>query len=193
MISAKSARRPMLAGALMLITALAVSSRPAGSASEINVASKTDPIVVIGTTKGPIKVVVFKKEAPATSANFLDLVQRHFYDGLVFHRYVDKFVIQGGDPTGTGGGNFVDPQTHKDRLVKLEKKPNLQHNAAGVLAMARTSDPDSASCQFYITLAPATFLDNPPGYAVFGKVVDGLDNAMKLRKGDKMTKVTIQK
>ena len=193
MISAKSARRPMLAGALTLITALAVSSSPVGAASEINVASKTDPIVIIGTTKGPIKVVVFKKEAPVTSANFLDLVQRHFYDGLGFHRYVKDFVIQGGDPTGSGGGNFVDPQTHKDRHVKLEKKPNLQHNAAGVLAMARTQDPDSASCQFYITLAPANFLDNPPGYAVFGKVVEGLDNALKLRQGDKMTKVTLQK
>ena len=193
MTSAKKALGPVLGGALMLITALSFSNGSVNAASEINVAAKTDPIVVIDTTKGPIKVVVFKKEAPVTSANFLDLVQRHFYDGLSFHRYVDGFVIQGGDPSGTGGGNFIDPQTHKERHVKLEKKATLQHNAAGVLAMARTQDPDSASCQFYFTLAPATFLDNPPGYAVFGKVIEGMPNVMKLRRGDKMTKVTVQK
>jgi cyclophilin family peptidyl-prolyl cis-trans isomerase len=151
-----------------------------------------DPVVLIETTKGPIKVKVFKKEAPITSNNFLDLVGRHFYDGLTFHRYEPGFVIQGGDPTGTGSGNFKDPKTHQDRLIKLEKVPTLKHDAPGMVAMARTSEPNSASCQFYITLKATPFLDEPPGYAVFGKVVDGMDNVMKLRAGDKMTKVKIE-
>lgn len=155
-------------------------------------AADTDPIVLMKTTKGDIKIKIFKNEAPITSDNFLDLVHRHFYDGLTFHRYEPGFVIQGGDPTGTGGGNFVDPQTHQERHIKLEKVPSLRHDAAGMLAMARTDDPNSASCQFYFTLKPATFLDNPPGYAVFGKVVSGMDVVQALRKGDKMTQVSVE-
>ena len=152
----------------------------------------TDPIVLMKTNKGDIKIKIFKNEAPITSDNFLDLVNRHFYDGLTFHRYEPGFVVQGGDPQGTGGGNFVDPKTHQERHIKLEKIPSLKHDAAGMVAMARTNDPNSASCQFYFTLAPATFLDTPPGYAVFGKVVDGMDVVMQLRKGDKMTKVSVE-
>jgi peptidyl-prolyl cis-trans isomerase B (cyclophilin B) len=71
----------------------------------------------------------------------------------------------------------------------LEVKPSLKHDQAGVVAMARANDPNSASCQFYITLAPASFLDM--NYAVFGKVIDGLQVVSQLRKGDKMTKVTL--
>ncbi len=175
------------AGAALLI----VSSSEALGATFVP--AKEDPIVLMQTTKGPIKVQIYKVEAPITSNNFLDLVNRHFYDGLTFHRYEPGFVIQGGDPTGTGGGNFTDPKTKKDRCIALEKKDFLRHDAAGVIAMARTNDPNSASCQFYFTLAAADFLDNPPGYAVFGKVVDGLPNVMKLRKGDKMTKVSVEK
>ena len=151
-----------------------------------------NPIVVIETNKGTIKIEVFKNEAPITSENFLDLVNRGFYNGLTFHRYEPNFVIQGGDPKGDGTGGFVDPATSKERRITLEKKPNLKHDQAGIVAMARSSNPDSASCQFYITLAPASFLDNPPGYAVFGKVVDGLPVALSLRKGDTMTKVSAE-
>ena len=150
-----------------------------------------DPIVSIETTKGLIKVEVFKTDAPITAENFLDLVNKGFYNGLSFHRYEPGFVIQGGCPDGNGTGDYKDPATGKKRTIQLEKKPNLKHNEAGMLAMARSNDPNSASCQYYITLAPAGFLDNPPGYAVFGKVVEGLDNALALRKGDKMTKVSV--
>ncbi|MBU6450826.1 MAG: peptidylprolyl isomerase [Cyanobacteria bacterium REEB67] len=148
-----------------------------------------NPIVEFDTNKGVIKAIIYKRQAPLTSANFLDLVNRNFYNGLTFHRYEPGFCIQGGDPEGTGTGNFIDPVTHKIRYLKLEKKAELTHDSAGMLAMARTNDPDTASCQFYFTLAPATFLDNPPGYAVFGKVIEGLDVVMSLRKGDKMTRV----
>jgi peptidyl-prolyl cis-trans isomerase B (cyclophilin B) len=162
------------------------------NAASIAATESGDPVVLLDTTKGPIKIRVFQKDAPITSNNFLDLVKRGFYNGLTFHRYEPGFVIQGGDPDGNGSGNFVDPQTKKTRHIPLEKKPNLKHDKAGMVAMARTNDPNSASCQFYITLAAADFLDNPPGYAVFGQVVEGLPNALKLRAGDKMKKVTLQ-
>lgn len=182
-----------LASALVVASATTLIS-PLFANAEQTVENKADyPTVVMQTNKGTIKIKVFKKDAPITSNNFLDLVQRGFYNGLTFHRYVPGFVIQGGDPTGTGSGNFVDPKTKKDRLIKLEKVAQLKHDSAGTVAMARTSDPDSASCQFYITLNACTNLDEPPGYAVFGKVTEGLDVVKKLRVGDKMTKVTVDK
>jgi len=150
-----------------------------------------DPVVVMETTKGTIKIKVFTGEAPITANNFVDLVQRGFYNGLKFHRYEPGFVIQGGDPNGNGTGGFVDPSTHQERTIPLEKKPGLRHDSKGVVAMARSSNPNSASSQFYITLGPASFLDDPPGYAVFGKVVDGMPVVEELRAGDKMTKVAV--
>lgn len=151
-----------------------------------------DPIVVMDTTKGTIKVEIYKKEAPKTAENFLDLVQRGFYNGLTFHRYEPGFCIQGGDPKGTGTGGFIDSATGRERTIPLEvdaANPHLRHDAAGVLAMARSNDPNSASSQFYFTLGPASFLDG--NYAVFGRVTDGLDVVKALRKGDKMTKVAV--
>lgn len=150
-----------------------------------------NPIVVMDTTKGQIKMEIFQAEAPITSENFLDLVNKGFYNNLSFHRYEPGFVIQGGCPQGSGMGNYKDPATGKTRHIQLEKKPNLKHDAAGVVAMARAPEPNSASCQFYITLDKAGFLDNPPGYAVFGKVTEGLENVMKLRAGDKMNSVQV--
>ncbi|MBS2005847.1 MAG: peptidylprolyl isomerase [Cyanobacteria bacterium SZAS TMP-1] len=175
---------------LVVMGAGALTSTPAQAAKE---KKSEDPIVEMDTTKGVIKVVIYQHDAPITANNFLDLVNRKFYDGLTFHRYEPGFCIQGGDPNGTGTGNFVDPKTGQTRYIRLEKKPNLVHDQAGMLAMARTSDPDTASCQFYFTLDPATFLDKPPGYAVFGKCIEGLDVVKSLRKGDKMTKVFIVK
>ena len=139
---------------------------------------------VLDTSKGIIKIELYEDLAPITAANFIDLVGRGFYNGLSFHRYEPGFVIQGGDPVGNGTGDFQDPGTGKKRTIPLEVTPKLKHDAAGVVAMARGTDRDSASCQFYITLAPATFLD--PNYAVFGRVTEGLPAALQLRKGDKM-------
>jgi len=139
------------------------------------------------TTKGTIKIELYPAAAPKTVDNFLDLVNRGFYNGLTFHRYEPGFVIQGGDPKGTGHGGFIDPTTNKERRIELEVSKNLKHDA-GVIAMARANDPNSASSQFYFTLAAASFLDMQ--YAVFGKVIEGLDAVQQLRGGDKMTKVT---
>lgn len=148
-----------------------------------------EPIVTMETSKGTIKMMLYKKDAPITSGNFIDLVQKGFYNGLTFHRYEPGFVIQGGDPKGDGTGGYTDPKTHQERRIPLEVKANLLHSGPGMLAMARSSDPNSASSQFYITLAPATPLDGK--YAVFGKVTEGLDVAMALRRGDKIVKATV--
>ncbi len=148
-----------------------------------------NPVVEMDTTKGVIKVEIFQEDAPITSNNFLDLVERGFYNGVVFHRYEPGFCIQGGDPTGTGKSGFIDPATKRERTIQLEVSPKLKHSEAGMIAMARTPDPNSASSQFYFTLGPASFLDGQ--YAVFGKVIDGLSVVNELRKGDKMNKVFV--
>ncbi len=148
-----------------------------------------DPVVELETSKGKIKIQVLLNDAPITAGNFLDLVGREFYNGLTFHRYEPGFVIQGGCPKGTGTGGFTDPQTGRERTIALEVKPGLKHDAAGIVAMARSNNPNSASSQFYITLGAASFLDMQ--YAVFGKVVEGLDVARQLRADDRMIKVTI--
>jgi cyclophilin family peptidyl-prolyl cis-trans isomerase len=137
---------------------------------------------VLETTKGTIRVELDEEHAPATAANFIELAERGFYDGLTFHRHVPGFVIQGGDPSGNGTGG-------SGKQIKLETTGVNKHTSAGTIAMARSQHPDSASSQFYFTLASAPHLDG--SYATFGKVTDGLDAVMSLREGDRMTKVTI--
>ena len=139
------------------------------------------------TTKGVIVAQLAEDDAPITTANFIALAESGFYNGLTFHRYAPGFVIQGGDPDGNGTGG-------SGKNIKGEFNNNGvpnpgRHDAAGVLAMARSGNPDSASSQFYFTLAPAPHLDS--GYAVFGKVTSGLDAVLALRQGDKMNTVTI--
>ncbi len=137
---------------------------------------------IIETTKGTIKFELYEDLAPITTANFVELAEKNFYDGLKFHRYEPGFVIQGGCPYGTGTGS-------SDKKIPLEVSPNLKHGEAGAVAMARSSDPNSASCQFYITLGQAAFLDG--NYAVFGRVTEGMDAVKTIRAGDVMNKVTI--
>jgi cyclophilin family peptidyl-prolyl cis-trans isomerase len=145
--------------------------------------------VKIVTNKGELTAELYEDKAPITAGNFLDLVSRGFYDGLSFHRYEPGFVIQGGDPKGNGAGGFIDPQTGRERRIKLEVSRDLKHGDAGALSMARTNSPDTASSQFYITLGPAAFLDMQ--YAVFGRVVEGMDTVKSLRAGDKIQSAII--
>lgn len=146
--------------------------------------------VLIDTEKGPIKIKLFVKEAPITSENFIDLVKKGFYDGTIFHRVIDNFVIQGGDPLGDGTGNYIDAKTGKPRFISLEANTGLKFDKVGRVGMARTSDPNSASCQFFIALQPLPSLDaggvDPNGYAVFGQVTeDTLDTIKKIAKDSK--------
>ncbi|MCX6807444.1 MAG: peptidylprolyl isomerase [Patescibacteria group bacterium] len=157
-------------------------------------AGTSNPIVMLETTQGQIEVEINTKLTPQTAANFLELVHKGFYNGLKFHRYVPDFVIQGGDPLGDGtGGSGKEIQLEipcADGTAIIgettECKPALPHNA-GVIAMARSMSPNSASSQFYFTLASQPSLDGK--YAVFGKVVKGLDVVQKLRQGDAMNNV----
>lgn len=139
--------------------------------------------VVLETDKGVIKFVLYEDLAPITTGNFVELAGKNFYDGLTFHRVESGFVIQGGCPQGTGMGG-------SGKHIPLEVTPNLKHGEAGAVAMARSSDPNSASSQFYITLGPAGFLDG--NYAVFGRVTEGLDVVRQIRKGDVMKRVYVE-
>lgn len=156
------------------------------AASSIGAAQSSDPemgrTVVIEMEKGTIKFALYEADAPITTANFVELAERGFYDGLTFHRVVPGFVAQGGDPRGDGTGQ-------SEKSIKLEVSPKLKHDDAGVVAMARRQDPNSATCQFYITLAPTPHLDM--GYAVFGRVIDGIDVVKNIRQGDVMKSVRV--
>jgi len=129
---------------------------------------------------GEIHIEFFPADAPKTVENFVTLAKKGFYDGLAFHRVEPGFVVQGGDPNGNGTGGPG---------YKIKAEFNKQPHVRGVVAMARSQDPDSAGSQFYITLAPANFLDGK--YTVFGKVTSGMDVVDKIQKGDKMKSVKI--
>ena len=137
--------------------------------------------VTIETDKGTIKAELYVTKAPITTKNFIDLANSGFYNGLTFHRVEPDFVVQGGDPNGDGTGG-------SGKSIPLEINSELRH-VKGALGMARTNDPNSATSQFYITLSATPFLDD--SYAVFGKVVSGMDVVGKIKAGDKMNKVTI--
>ena len=113
---------------------------------------------------------LYPDTAPVTVENFLNLVREHFFDGLIFHRVIKGFMIQGGDPSGTGMGG-------SKKTIKGEFDSNGFHNdlkhTRGVLSMARTMDPDSASSQFFIMHQDAPHLDGQ--YAAFGKVIKGIE------------------
>lgn len=135
-------------------------------------AKKGETIMVEITMKdrGVIRLELDAEAAPLTVENFVQLVEEEFYDGLIFHRVIQDFMIQGGDPTGTGMGG-------PGHQIKGEFKSNGWDNpishTRGVISMARSQDPDSAGSQFFITHGDATFLDGD--YAAFGCVVEGMD------------------
>ncbi|MBP5274632.1 MAG: peptidylprolyl isomerase [Abditibacteriota bacterium] len=138
---------------------------------------------VIQTNKGTIEFELFEELAPITSANFIKLAGQGFYDGLTWHRVVPGFVIQGGCPKGNGTGG-------SGENIPLEVCPELKHDSEGVVAMARSVLPDSASSQFYITLGAFPHLDMQ--YAVFGKVTKGMDVVKSIEQGDFMLKVAVR-
>lgn len=147
-----------------------------------------DQLVVLQTTKGPISMRIFYSIVPYTAGNFLDLVDQGFYNGLTFHR-VENWVVQGGDPNGNGSGQYTDPATGQPKFLRLEINPALTHNQAGMVAMARSQAPNSASCQFYILKTPMPQLNGK--YAVFGRVLNGMNSVYAMRPGDRIISATI--
>lgn len=119
---------------------------------------------------GIIKIELYADKAPITVANFEKLVKEGFYDGLIFHRVISGFMIQGGDPTGTGMGGAS--ERIKGEFAINGVQNDISH-LRGVISMARSQMPDSASSQFFICHADATFLDGQ--YAAFGKVTEGME------------------
>ena len=119
---------------------------------------------------GTIKVELDGDTAPITVANFLKLAQNGFYDGLTFHRIIDGFMIQGGDPKGNGTGGS--DETIKGEFSSNGVKNDISH-VRGTISMARSTDPDSASSQFFIVQSDSTYLDGQ--YAAFGHVTEGMD------------------
>lgn len=144
----------------------------------------TNKQIRVSTVKGDIVFELLPDVAPVTVSNFVYLTSGGFYDGLTFHR-VEKdpqpFVIQGGDPLGNGMGGPGYSIPAEFNGVKHDR---------GMVAMARSMDPDSAGSQFYITLGPAYFLDN--NYTVFGRVLEGMDVVDQITVGDVMTKVVVE-
>ena len=120
--------------------------------------------------------------APISVTNFVKLAQEHFYDGLTFHRIIDGFMIQGGDPEGTGRGGS--DETIKGEFSENGVENNISHER-GVISMARSSDPDSASSQFFIVQSDSTYLDGQ--YAAFGHVTEGMDIVDQICKDAKPT------
>ena len=124
----------------------------------------------IETNQGTFTVELFEDRAPKTTGNFIELAEKGFYDGVVFHRVIAGFMIQGGDPTGTGRGG-------PGYQIPDEFHPELTHDSKGILSMANAG-PNTGGSQFFITLAETPWLDRK--HAVFGKVVDGMDVVDKI-------------
>ena len=148
---------------------------------EMQIDPKKDYRLSMETNRGTIELDLYPQHAPKTVNNFVFLAQEGFYDGIKFHRVIRNFMIQGGDPTGSGRGGpgykFGD-----------ETAGNPLKHAAGVISMAN-SGPNTNGSQFFITHAPQPHLDGK--HTVFGKVVSGMDVVNAIRQGDVMSKVTV--
>jgi len=152
-----------------------------------------NPTVTIETNHGTITAEMFADAAPKTAANFMDLAKKGYYDGVIFHRVIDGFMIQGGDPDGSGRGG-------PGYTIPDEFGPGLAHDTEGMFSMANAG-PNTGGSQFFITLAATPWLDGK--HAIFGKVTEGMDVVRKIGKvqtarGDRpvqdvvMEKVTVQ-
>lgn len=144
----------------------------------------SDINITMHTSKGPINLVIFASQVPVTAANFLNLASRGFYDGIKFHRVIDNFMIQGGDPTGTGMGG-------PGYKFEDEFRPSLRHSSPGILSMANAGANTNGS-QFFITHVETPWLDGK--HSVFGKVAGAEDQKVvnSIRGGDTIESIEIR-
>lgn len=147
-----------------------------------SVASAEKLTAVIETSRGKIEIALEPEKTPVTTANFVNLAQHGFYNGVTFHRVIPDFMIQGGDPTGTGSGG-------PGYRFEDEFDPTLKHTGPGVLSMANAG-PGTNGSQFFITHVATPWLDGK--HSVFGHVIKGQDVVDAIKQGDKIEKVTIQ-
>lgn len=153
--------------------------------------TQNNPVVILTTNKGEIQIELNNKLAPKSTENFISYVKSGHYNGTIFHRVIDSFMIQ-------GGGFDKDLQEKKTKKSIINEADNRLDNEEGTVAMARTSDPHSASSQFFINVANNTFLNHRSkdtagwGYAVFGKVIKGMDVVNKIKKSATQNKKGMQ-
>lgn len=152
------------------------------SAPEMKIDPDKNYQVSMETNKGSIEIELFPQYAPVTVNSFVFLIEEGFYDGVVFHRVIPNFVIQGGDPTGTGRGG-------PGYRFKDEFDNNPLKHETGMLSMANAG-PGTNGSQFFITHSPQPHLDGR--HTVFGKVTSGMDVVNSIKQGDKMVKVTVE-
>jgi len=162
---------------LRIFGALALAAMPLQIQAADATNSVKDIRIILHTNKGDIEGTIFASKVPMTAASFLNLAKKGYYDGITFHRVIPDFMIQGGDPTGTGTGGpgykFAD-----------EIDRSLKHDKAGIFSMANAG-PGTNGSQFFITHGPTPHLDGK--HAVFGEVTKGQDVVNKIAKGDKIT------
>lgn len=170
-------------------------TKPAAKKAAAPKVAPGNTLVTLHTSKGPIALELYTKATPLTAGNFIKLAKKGFYNGQSFHRVVPDFVIQAGDPNsktpkdpqsllkmGTGGPGYT---------IKREESALKFKHVPGAIAMARSQMPDSAGSQFYICLSSPSHLDGE--YAIFGKVIQGMDVVKKIEQWDKIKKVTVGK
>lgn len=143
----------------------------AASSSAAEAAPDPENVLVMELESGEVRIELLSEVAPNHVARIKELTREGFYDGLVFHRVMAGFMAQTGDPTGTGTGG-----SGQNLKAEFSKEPYLR----GTLGMARAQSPDSADSQFFITFAPAPFLDGQ--YTVFGRVIDGMEHVDEIKK-----------
>jgi cyclophilin family peptidyl-prolyl cis-trans isomerase len=150
------------------------------------VADAKNPVVVMETSMGTIKIQLDDGHAPITVKNFLDYVDDKFYDGTIFHRVIESFMIQGGgfkpELKNANSVNAIKASEKKTRDPIKNEAPNGLSNVRGTIAMARRNDPDSATAQFFINVEDNSGKLDRPRYCTFGKVIEGMDVVDKIRK-----------
>ncbi len=142
----------------------------------------SDINITVKTSKGDIEAVIYASKVPLTAASFLNLAKRGYYNGIAFHRVIEKFMIQGGDPTGTGRGG-------PGYKFEDEIDASLKHDAPGKFSMANAGAGTNGS-QFFITHVPTAWLDGK--HAVFGSVTKGQDVVNAIKQGDKISSIEIK-
>jgi len=167
--------------ALSLLAPFAFAEEAKKEAEAAKPAAIKDIRVIVKTTKGDIEGTLFASKVPMTAENFLNLAKRGYYNGIAFHRVIPDFMIQGGDPTGTGAGSpgyrFAD-----------EFDASLKHSKPGIFSMANAG-PATNGSQFFITHVPTPHLDGK--HSVFGEVTKGQDVVNKIAQGDKIEKIQV--
>ncbi|SFB84139.1 peptidyl-prolyl cis-trans isomerase A (cyclophilin A) [Brevinema andersonii] len=155
---------------LGILISVAFLGGPIMHAQLIQPVNPQNPTALIKTSLGEITVELFVDKSPVTASNFIKLANKGFYNGLIFHRVIDNFMIQTGDPNGNGTGG-------PGYTIRDEFSSRLKHSQAGVLSMANAG-PNTGGSQFFITLAPTTWLDGK--HAIFGQVIRGMDIVRKI-------------